>query len=101
MPYFQVMLEGKDFPVKNEGKNEVFGFFTTRWVKASDEEQAELKAVELIKNDNYLLNMMIDNDEHCPKIYLVDIFKTNWLTYFLKYPGKGYSFYTDSEGNEN
>jgi hypothetical protein len=51
MAYYQVMLEGKDFPMEFDGKEEVLGFVTTRWVKASDEEQAELKAVALIKND--------------------------------------------------
>ena len=47
MSYFQVMLEGENFFIEFEGKEELLGFITTRWVKASNEEQAELKAVEL------------------------------------------------------
>ena len=102
MSYYQVMLEGKDFPVVWEGNEEVFGFFTTRWVKASNDKEAELNAVELIKNDSSLVDMTLSKAELTPMIYLVEIQTVNWLTYVRKSPGRGYSFYSqgDSE-NEN
>ena len=58
MSYFQVLLEGQNFFVDFEGKEELLGFVTTRWVKAKNPDEAELKAVELIKQDKHLLNIL-------------------------------------------
>lgn len=94
------MLEGKDFPVTWEDKDEVFGFFTTRWVKASNENEAELSAVKLVKNDSSLQEMTLDRVGLTPMIYLVEMQKVGWFTYIRRKPGKGYSFYTQ-DVNEN
>jgi hypothetical protein len=39
-------LEGENFFIEFDGKEELLGFVTTRWVKADDQKQAELKAIE-------------------------------------------------------
>ena len=102
MTYYQVLLEGKDFPVSWEGKEEVFGFVTTRWVKASNEDEAEHSAVDLIKNDKSLIDITLVKPEFTPMIYLVEMQKVNWLTYIRRKPGGGYSFYTqDDREKEN
>ncbi|WP_017446132.1 hypothetical protein [Gayadomonas joobiniege] len=95
MSYFQVMLEGENFFIEFDGKEELLGFTTTRWVKASNEEQAELKAVELIKNDTHLQNLLRnpENELPSPMIYLSEMCKVNWFTYVRRKPGAGYSFY--------
>lgn len=51
MKRYQVMLHGTDFFIEYEGDEQLQGFFTTRWVKASSPEEAELLVVDLIKND--------------------------------------------------
>ena len=100
MSYFQVLLKGENFFVEFDGEEELLGFFTTRWVKANDEEDAELKAVDLIKNDQHLHNITrtTEGDLPSPMIYLNNICSVNWFTYFRRNPGAGYSFFPmDSE----
>jgi len=95
MSYFQVLLEGENFFVEFDGQEELLGFVTTRWVKAQDEQQAELKAVDLIKNDTHLQNLLrtSNNELPPPMIYLSEMCKVNWFTYCRRRPGAGYSFY--------
>lgn len=95
MSYFQVLLEGENFFAYFDGKEELLGFVTTRRVKANNEKQAESKAVELIKNDTSLQNFLRtpESKSLSSKIYLTEIHKVNWLTFALRSPGSGYSFY--------
>jgi len=95
MSYFQVLLQGDNFFVEFDGKEERLGFVTTRWVKANDEEQAELKAVELIKNDVHIQNLLRTPECELPSpmVYLSEMYKVNWFTYIWRKPGTGYSFY--------
>ena len=95
MSYFQVMLEGKNFFIELDGKDEMLGFVTTRWVKAGNGEEAEMMAVDLVKKDQHLLTMTknVDGSEPSPMIYLSEMCNVSWLTYFRRKPGGGYSFY--------
>jgi len=95
MKYFQVMLEGRNFLIEVDGKEELLGYFTTRWVKASSPEDAELKAVDLIKRDDHLICMTknMDGSEPTPMIYLSEMRHVNWFKYYRRKPGKGYSFF--------
>ncbi|MEH6393311.1 hypothetical protein [Pseudoalteromonas sp.] len=96
MSYFQVLLEGENFFIEFDGKEELLGFVTTRWVKAKDKEEAELKAVDLVKNDQHLRNLLrtSDGDLPSPMIFLSEMRDVNWFTYFRRNPGAGYSFYS-------
>jgi len=96
MSYFQVLLEGKNFFIESDGKEELLGFVTTRWVKAKNSEEAEIKAVALIKEDQNLLDITrnMDGSEPNPMIYLSEMCNVNWLAYFRRQPGGGYSFFT-------
>ena len=52
MPYFKVILSGKDIRYTFDGAPEgVVGFFTTRVVKASDISQAHSAAEELVLSE--------------------------------------------------
>ena len=95
MSYFQVILEGEYFFIDIDGEEELLGFFTTRWVKAMNPEEAELKAVNLLEKDQHLLSITrnFDVTEPSPKIYLSEICNVNWFTYIRHKPGGGYSFY--------
>lgn len=95
MSYFQVLLEGENFFVEFDGNEELLGFVTTRWVKANDEQQAESKAVDLIKNDSHLQGLLrkSEKDLSSPMIYLSEMCKVNWFTYIRRKLGAGYSFY--------
>lgn len=95
MSCFKVLLEGENFFLEFDGKEELLGFVTTRWVKANEQKQAELKAVDLVKNDKHLQNMLRSPDAEYPPplIYLSEMDKVSWFTYIRHKPGSGYSFY--------
>jgi len=95
MSYFQVLLEGENFFVEFDGKEELLGFVTTRWVNAKNPEEAELKAVDLIKQDKSLIDITknFSDSDPSPMIYLSEMSNVNWFNYFRRKPGAGYSFY--------
>jgi hypothetical protein len=94
MPKYSVILEGKNFPILSDGKTELLGFMTTRKVKARDLEEAEFKAVELIKQDSSLMASLDQNHEANPEIHLDSIYALKWWN---KLGGKGYTFYKMEE----
>ena len=76
MPYFKVLLDAQNFLISLNEKEELMGFFTTKWVEAANEEEAELKAVDLIKNDKELVDIVLNKErglEIVPMIYLEEI----------------------------
>lgn len=96
MSYYQVVLKGTDFTFKNEGTPTTGGFVTVRWVKAKNEEEAELKAVDLVKQDQSLIDITLKNrDSDLPLVYLHEIEKVGLLNYLKFKPGKGYTFQFD------
>lgn len=97
MAYYQVMLEGKNFPLEMDGVGEIMGFVTTRWVNAANAEEAELKAVDLVKNDSSLIGAVRDREGFAPMIYLVELATVSWLTFRRRQPGGGYTFYPQSD----
>jgi hypothetical protein len=91
---YQVMLCGENFELNIDGRVQNYGFVTTRWVKAQCKKEAELFAIQLIKNDKSLINLMVDNSTLSPTIHLEDIRVAKW---WKKLGGKGYSFYNMSQ----
>ena len=91
MKKYKVLLSGENFELNFEGKTDNFGFYTTRIVKAYSEEEAEIKAIELIKTDNNLLSMLIKNSEYESKIFLEEILKASW---WQRTGGEGYTFFS-------
>ena len=89
------MLEGKDFLIEMDGKEELLGYITTRWVKAISPDEAEMKAVDLIKNDEHLISITknTDGSKPTPMVYLSEMCNVNWFQYFRRKPGGGYSFF--------
>ena len=84
------MLQGHNFEVIIDGKMENLGFYTTRVVRANSLEEAEKKAINLIKNDRSLINIMVKNSILEPKIEVEMVYKASW---WKKTGGKGYTFY--------
>ena len=93
MKKYSVMLEGRNFLLDIEGSVKKYGFFTTRYVEAENPEQAEIKAVQLIKEDRSL-KMAAKNEGLKPMIYLDSI--TELMSFEgVRLPGTGYSFFPD------
>ena len=87
---YGVRLEGKNFEMNTDRGVENLGFITTRFVKARTPEEAEIKAVDLIKKDAKLTSALVKDRNLEPMIYLVEYWKESW---WKKVGGSGYSFY--------
>jgi hypothetical protein len=93
MKKYRVMLEGRNFLLDMEGSVEKYGFFTTRYVEAENPEQAEIKAVQLIREDQSL-KVAAKNEGSKPLIYLDSIVELESFE-GVRLPGTGYSFFPD------
>ncbi|MCP4272844.1 MAG: hypothetical protein GY781_12915 [Gammaproteobacteria bacterium] len=91
---YMVMLRGENFELNYEGETVNFGFFTTRIVKALNEKQAELAAVELVKTDNKLLDTLVKDRKFEPMIYLEEMCQAKW---WKSTGGSGFSFFDMEE----
>ena len=51
MPFYRCVIRGEHFPGECVGKSGPYGFYTTRWLEAGDEAEAELRAVAMLRDD--------------------------------------------------
>jgi len=54
MTLYRCLIKGENFPGVLLGEPESIGFYTTRFVEAVNAEEAELLALELLRNDKTL-----------------------------------------------
>ena len=80
----------------NYSTNNKCGFYTTRWVESTDPENAELKAVDLIRNDPDLKGAVLNERSDPPMIYLEQIHEIDTFD-DVNPPGTGYSFYIEDK----
>jgi len=84
------MLRGENFEIKSEAGVKNLGFFTTRFVKAINPEAAELVAVDMIRTDKSLLEILSRESKLESKIYLEKMWPERW---WKRLGCSGYSFY--------
>lgn len=75
MARYRVLLHGVNFLLELEGERRRFGFYTTRVVRASGPEEAEAKAVELIRGDEQLAGNVLNETDDPPMLYAEEIVK--------------------------
>ena len=70
---YQVLIHGKNFLVSNDSISSKHGFYTNIYVRAENEEQAELAAVEaLMKNEN-LRELVQNREDDPPRVFAEEI----------------------------
>ncbi len=73
-----------------------FGFSTIRYVEAANPEEAELKAVEIVKKDESLISALKNDDDDSPMVYLDKLYEVeNFGSEMV--PGEGYTFYPEEK----
>jgi hypothetical protein len=93
MKKYSVTLEGRNFLLDIEGSVKKYGFFTTRYVEAENAEQAEMKAVQLIRKDQSL-KTTAKNEGAKPMVYLDSITELESFE-GVRLPGTGYAWFPD------
>jgi hypothetical protein len=71
MALFRVFLRGTNFLLEVDGKSTLLGFYATRFVEAANREGAELLAIDLIRNDDWL-QKSVSNDRSDPPMLFAD-----------------------------
>ena len=92
MRKFRVFIEGKNFIINSETGPERLGFFATRYVEARDDREAEVKALNLIRNDKSLTSDVLNKKDAAPMLYVQEIVELVSFT-GTNVPGAGYSLY--------
>ena len=96
MGKFKVLMNGKNFLLNLEGREQKMGFYVTRIVEAATAEEAESAAIELLKADEYLISSTLNEKTDSPMLYVEEILEVS-----RRKKGEdantGFSFYTESE----
>jgi hypothetical protein len=70
---YRVFLSGQNLLAEVEGSLQYLGFYTTRTVEAGTEAEAESLALELIRRDKKLLQMMRNEADDPPTFSIEEI----------------------------
>ena len=72
MPLFKCQVNGRNFLIRMDGEKKKHGFYKTVYVESVDSEQAELDAVDHIRNSE-VKDLILNEREDPPMIYVTEI----------------------------
>jgi hypothetical protein len=94
LPTYKVRIIGKNFLLAtNRGPHKV-GFYTERYVQAESTANAEIAAINLLRKDSGLANVVNEKDDQ-PMMYVDDIEQVSEM---LNQPG--FAFYPEKLDSE-
>ena len=96
MPFFNVMLNGEGVYIAAAGPMPaIVGFYTTRIVHASSEQEAERAAVAMVHRQWLSPEYKSSNTGGAPQLTIESIERTSFWAW-LRFHNQGYSFYGSS-----
>ena len=99
MPFYKCLLIGENFVLLGPGEDIRFvGFATTRFVKAANPDEAELKSVDLVRADKEWESEVIRENLGQARIYLDEIIEIDAIP--KSGPGQGYTFFRQKKLKE-
>lgn len=90
MPKYAVILEGRNFPIITDKGVRMLGFYVTRKVKAENEQEAVMIAMEHVRTDPELLTVVDRNKASNPKLFVKS---TETLGWYGDTKSTGYTFF--------
>jgi hypothetical protein len=97
MKNYRVFVRGENFLINVDGCVKKLGFYTTRFVEANDEREAEENAISILRKDPKLRGCILNKESDTPMLFVEEIEKVDSFD-GLTLPGAGFSFYPDDEG---
>lgn len=91
MALFRCLIRGENFPGRLIGQDEPVGFYTTRFVEAESPQEAEARAIDLLRADADLALPEKYRTKDA-KVYLDEIDEVAPET--EQRPNKGFTFFT-------
>jgi len=92
MKKYKALIRGENFLMKIDGDEQKLGFYTTVFVEAKDEEDAEQKSIQLLRHDPKLQESTLNNKSDSPMMYVEEIEELQSFDGF-KLPRLGFSFF--------
>ena len=86
-------MNGEGIAVSSSG-DQIIGFYTTRWVKANNPEEAKERAKKLVLSAWTEGEYAKVNEGDPPKVSVDSIHSVGFLNYLWNRPGKGHAFYS-------
>ena len=93
MKKYKLFIHGENF-LLNLDQSQKHGFYTTRFVEAENEGEAEEKAVGMLRNDSNLRDKVSNAVSDPPKMFVEKIVELNSFE-GIDLPGTGYTFYVE------
>jgi hypothetical protein len=98
MGRYRVLVRGANFLLELEGERRRFGFYATRFVRAASRQEAEAKAVELVRSDEQLITGVLNEADDPPMLYVEEAEKLGPLR-GLAGANAGFTFYREEPGD--
>ena len=92
MKLFRCFILGENFPGKILSQSTPIGFYTTRFVRAVNSEEAEMAALTLLRDDEAL---RLDPSDRPPdaKLFFESVEEIDELPEGCREPGGGFTFF--------
>lgn len=92
MNLYRCLIEGENFAIQIDGRYELLGFVTTRFIRAGSPRDAEMAGLALLRADP-VLDAPREHRREDTKVYFTSIEQVDSAPTGLEEPGAGYSFF--------
>jgi hypothetical protein len=92
MKKYKVMVEGVNFLVEMDSEVRKYGFFTTRFVEALDQDDAKGRVIEMLRVE--LKTLVQNKKSDSPMMFVEEIEELETFGKF-KVPGAGFTWYPE------
>jgi hypothetical protein len=94
MKSFRVLIRGENFFLKTEGAVKRFGFYTTRYLEAADESEAESRVIDSLRQEGRLREIVANDLSNPPMLFAEEIIEISSLE-SVENRMPGLAFYED------
>ena len=96
MKKYKVLVRGENFRMNLDGEDQRLGFYTTAFVEGQDEEEAEQRAIRLLRDDQEFCQSVLNEQSDSPMMFVDEIHE---LASFegLILPRTGFSFFPEEK----
>jgi hypothetical protein len=77
MTAYEVLVNGTNFLILFNGKSKKMGFYTKVYVQADNVQNAEFKAMDMIREHENLKKIVLNKKEDPPMMYLEEMVEIN------------------------
>lgn len=99
MKKYKAFVRGENFLIKIAGKEQKLGFYTTVFVEAQDEKDAEQSSIRLLRNDPKLQEITLNDRSDTPVMHVEGVQELESFD-GLKLPRVGFAFFAMENGDQ-